>query len=90
MVLVWRYSISPSVRFSYVNSPHATLYSGLAIGAGANLNNGVDTDIIPFISPFYQITLFGFSFGEKFFVGGEIGRGLTTSFSFFKCGYNFR
>ena len=82
-------ALTPSVRFSYVNSTYSTLYSALAIGAGVNLNGSIK-DLIPFMSPFYQITLFGFSFGKNLFAGGEIGRGYSTSLVFFKCGYRFR
>jgi len=67
-------SIAPSLRFSYLNKPNATLYSGLSVGVGTNL---------PYhrISPFFQVTAFGFSYGKNFFASGEVGLGLKGIFS---------
>jgi len=61
----------PSVRFSYLNKPNITLYSGLSCGFGLILDYKY-----PGFRFFYQGTLLGFSIGKKnFFGGGEIGFG---------------
>ena len=74
-----QYSIAPSIRFSYLNRPNATLYSGLSTGVGVLEKEG---DWVYYersrqltAGIFFQLTVFGFSVGEKFFVGGEIGVG---------------
>ena len=71
----YRYvSIAPSIRFSFLNEPKVTLYSGLSLGIG------IMTGAFGGIFPFYQITPIGFSYGKRFFVGGEYGYGLKGSF----------
>ena len=63
-------SLAPSIRFSYLNKPSATLYSGLSLGLGVT----VPLADVKFV-PFFQATLFGFSIGKQYFAGGEIGLG---------------
>ena len=77
-------SLAPSVRFSYLNKPLITLYSGISLGWGLLVNENRDNRL----SFFYHATLFGFSVGKKFFVGGEIGMGYRGLYSI-NAGYRF-
>jgi len=79
-----RASLAPSVRFSYLNKPLVTLYSGVSLGWGLLVNQNQDNRL----SFFYHATLFGFSVGKKFFVGGEIGLGYRGLYSI-NAGYRF-
>jgi len=78
-------SLTPSIRLSYLNNPYITLYSALETGIGANVRTNIPNNKIVRVS---QFTLFGFSVGKKFFVGGEIGNG-HKGFGFINAGYRF-
>ena len=88
--LTWKYKehhflIMPSLRFSYLNRPHLTLYSGLAVGL--YIKHGrefIDDDFI--IRPrttghnrvfsAFQLTAFGVKAGAKHWFGNlELGYG---------------
>ena len=71
-VITTRASIAPSIRFSYFNTPLATLYSGVSVGWGMTLSSKMTR---PELCLFFQTTFFGFSIGKKFFASGEIGIG---------------
>ena len=79
-------SLAPSIRFSYLNKPLVTLYSGLSLGWGLVINQNQNQDNR--LSFFYHATLFGFSVGKKFFAGGEIGLGYRGLYSI-NLGYRF-
>jgi len=70
-------STAPSIRFSYINKPRVTIYSGCALGLGLDINlyslgrTFQDLELILF----YQLTAVGFSYGKNFFASGEIGYG---------------
>ncbi|MCL2073826.1 MAG: hypothetical protein FWH18_07895 [Marinilabiliaceae bacterium] len=68
------FSIAPSMRFSYLNKPKVTLYSGLSLGIGILTGSAWG------YFPFFQITPIGFSYGKRFFVGSEFGYGLKGTF----------
>jgi hypothetical protein len=78
-------SLAPSVRFSYLNKPNITLYSGLSLGWGIVLEDNSNDNSLGL---FFQATMFGFSFGKKFFIGGEIGIGYKGLYSL-NAGYRF-
>ena len=76
--------IMPDVRFSYLNRPHVTLYSGISVGVDLHIpgkyNNGNEMyeDIFP--DPLFysaiQATLFGVKAGGKHWFGSfEFGAG---------------
>ncbi|MDR2684983.1 MAG: hypothetical protein LBB53_06345 [Prevotellaceae bacterium] len=82
-----RFSLAPSVRFSYLNKPNATLYSGVALGWGV-VREVNDRNSEYRLGLFFQATAFGFSIGKKFFFGGEIGIGYKGLYSL-NVGYRF-
>jgi len=85
------FAFVPSIRFSYYNRPHLTMYSGLQFGMCWW------RDVIPVsrfegkvnhVGMFAQLTLFGITYGETFFIGGELGAGNKGIFNF-TAGYRF-
>ena len=74
------FAFAPSVRFSYVNKENLTMYSGAQLGMSYQKctrkypeNSFYNKANI--VNVFYQATLFGISYGKKFYIGGEIGYG---------------
>ena len=99
--LTWKYKehhflIMPSLRFSYLNRPHLTLYSGLSVGF--YIKHGYrDDDLI--IRPIttdhnrvfsaFQLTAFGLKAGAKHWFGSfEAGFGIK-GFANLGVGYEF-
>jgi hypothetical protein len=78
-------SLMGSVRFTYLNRQAVKLYSGGSLGFMHIFQND-DSKMQMGIS--MQMTMFGFSFGKKFYVGGEIGYGVKGAFSM-NVGYKF-
>ena len=99
----WQYKehhflIMPSLRFSYLNRPHLTLYSGLAVGLyikhgreyidDDNLIQPITTDHNRVFSAF-QLTAFGLKAGAKHWFGSfEAGFGIK-GFANLGVGYEF-
>ncbi|MDR1542859.1 MAG: hypothetical protein LBS50_00320 [Prevotellaceae bacterium] len=84
-----RFSLAPSVRFSYLNKPNVTLYSGLSVGWGLVREQSYLQQTHEYrLGIFFQATAFGFSVGKKFFFGGEIGIGYKGLYSL-NVGYRF-
>jgi len=85
------FAFVPSIRFSYYNRPHLTMYSGLQFGMrwhrGA-MPEWSSEGRVNYIGMFAQLTLFGITYGETFFIGGEIGMGNKGFFNF-TAGYRF-
>ena len=80
-------SIMPSIRFSYLNREHVTLYSGftsgLRIGVAESYNEKDAFVRLPF-----QVTLFGVSAGSQSWFGfAELGVGFQ---GFAKAGFGYR
>lgn len=101
--LTWKYKehhflIMPSLRFSYLNRPHLTLYSGLSVGL--YIKHGreyIDDDLL--IRPIttdhnrvfsaFQLTAFGLKAGAKHWFGSfEAGFGIK-GFANLGVGYEF-
>ena len=101
--LTWQYKehhflIMPSLRFSYLNRPHLTLYSGLSVGL--YIKHGleyIDNDLL--FTPMtpdhnrvfsaFQLTAFGLKAGAKHWFGSfELGAGIK-GFVNFGVGYEF-
>ena len=101
--LTWQYKehhflIMPSLRFSYLNRPHLTLYSGLSVGL--YIKHGreyIDDDLL--IRPIttdhnrvfsaFQLTAFGLKAGAKHWFGSfEAGFGIK-GFANLGVGYEF-
>ena len=101
--LTWQYKehhflIMPSLRFSYLNRPHLTLYSGLSVGL--YIKHGreyIDDDLL--IQPTtidhnrvfsaFQLTAFGLKAGAKHWFGSfEAGFGIK-GFANLGIGYEF-
>ena len=101
--LTWKYKehhflIMPSLRFSYLNRPHLTLYSGLSVGF--YIKHGreyIDDDLL--IRPIttdhnrvfsaFQLTAFGLKAGAKHWFGSfEAGFGVK-GFANLGVGYEF-
>lgn len=101
--LTWQYKehhflIMPSLRFSYLNRPHLTLYSGLSVGLYIKhgreyrdddcLIRPITTDHNRVFSAF-QLTAFGLKAGAKHWFGSfELGAGIK-GFVNFGVGYEF-
>lgn len=101
--LTWQYKehhflIMPSLRFSYLNRPHLTLYSGLSVGLYIKhgreyrdddcLIRPITTDHNRVFSAF-QLTAFGLKAGAKHWFGSfEMGAGIK-GFVNFGVGYEF-
>ena len=99
----WQYKehhflIMPSLRFSYLNRPHLTLYSGLAVGLyikhgreyidDDNLIQPITAEYIRMFSAF-QLTAFGVKAGAKHWFGSfEAGFGIK-GFVNLGVGYEF-
>ncbi|MDR0828582.1 MAG: hypothetical protein LBN95_00520 [Prevotellaceae bacterium] len=83
-----RFSLAPSVRFSYLNKPNVTLYSGIALGWGLVRESSHYDESNYRLGLYFQATAFGFSVGKKFFFGGEIGIGYKGLYSL-NVGYRF-
>ena len=79
------FGIAPAVRFSYINKPQFTLYSGLAIGPGALLK---ERELTRSSTLYFQVTHIGFSYGRNLYIGGEMGAGLK-GFLNLNIGYRF-
>ncbi|MBR4648469.1 MAG: hypothetical protein IKO75_15285, partial [Bacteroidales bacterium] len=101
--LTWQYKehhflIMPSLRFSYLNRPHLTLYSGLAVGLYIKHGREYrDDDFL--IEPItidhnrvfsaFQLTAFGVKAGAKHWFGSfELGAGIK-GFVNLGVGYEF-
>ncbi len=101
--LTWQYKehhflIMPSLRFSYLNRPHLTLYSGLAVGLYIKHGREYrDNDCL--IQPItidhnrvfsaFQLTAFGLKAGAKHWFGSfELGAGIK-GFANLGVGYEF-
>lgn len=101
--LTWQYKehhflIMPSFRFSYLNRPHLTLYSGLAVGLYIKHGREYrDDDCL--IQPItidhnrvfsaFQLTAFGLKAGAKHWFGSfELGAGIK-GFANLGVGYEF-
>ncbi len=101
--ITWQYKehhflIMPSLRFSYLNRPHLTLYSGLSVGL--YIKHGleyIDNDLL--FTPMtpdhnrvfsaFQLTAFGLKAGAKHWFGSfELGAGIK-GFVNFGVGYEF-
>lgn len=101
--LTWQYKehhilIMPSLRFSYLNRPHLTLYSGLSVGL--YIKHGleyIDNDLL--FTPMtpdhnrvfsaFQLTAFGLKAGAKHWFGSfEAGFGIKGIVNF-GVGYEF-
>ncbi|MDR0828583.1 MAG: hypothetical protein LBN95_00525 [Prevotellaceae bacterium] len=78
-------SFNFSVRFTYLNRPAAKLYSGAGLGLSHTFYSD---DRKMEIKPSAQMTFFGFEFGKKFYIGGEIGIGYKGFFTT-NLGYRF-
>lgn len=101
--LTWQYKehhilIMPSLRFSYLNRPHLTLYSGLSVGLYIKhgreyrdddcLIRPITTDHNRVFSAF-QVTAFGLKAGAKHWFGSfETGFGIKGIVNF-GVGYEF-
>lgn len=101
--LTWKYKehhflIMPSLRFSYLNRPHLTLYSGLSVGLFIKhgreyrdddlLIRPITTDHNRVFSAF-QLTAFGLKAGAKHWFGSfEAGFGIK-GFANLGVGYEF-
>lgn len=101
--LTWKYKehhflIMPSLRFSYLNRPHLTLYSGLSVGLYIKhgreyrdddlLIRPITTDHNRVFSAF-QLTAFGVKAGAKHWFGSfELGAGIK-GFANLGVGYEF-
>jgi len=85
------FAFVPSIRFSYYNKPNLTMYSGGQIGMcwikGAMPEWSFEGKV-NYIGMFGQLTLFGITYGKKFYLGGEIGMGNKGLFNF-TAGYRF-
>jgi hypothetical protein len=83
------FGIAPSVRFSYLNLPSVTLYSGLALGFGCTFEHQHSPNEFSYEPlPYFQITYFGVNFGKKIFGNAELGIGIKGFFSA-GIGYKF-
>jgi hypothetical protein len=101
--LTWQYKehhflIMPSLRFSYLNRPHLTLYSGLSVGLYIKYGREY-TDDDCLIQPItidhnrvfstFQLTAFGLKAGAKHWFGSfELGAGIK-GFANLGVGYEF-
>ena len=99
----WQYKehhflIMPSLRFSYLNRPHLTLYSGLSVGLYIKygreyrdddcLIQSITAEYIRMFSAF-QLTAFGLKAGAKHWFGSfELGAGIK-GFANLGVGYEF-
>ncbi len=95
-----QFVIMPEVRFSYLNRPHVTLYSGLAVGVLFNRGNCYRGGTVPenlyhpdenHTSAFaaFQVTAFGLKAGAKHWFGSlELGAGIK-GFANLGVGYEF-
>lgn len=95
-----QFVIMPEVRFSYLNRPHVTLYSGLAVGVLFNRGNCYRGGTVPenlyhpdenHTSAFaaFQVTAFGVKAGAKHWFGSfEAGVGIK-GFVNLGVGYEF-
>lgn len=95
-----QFVIMPEVRFSYLNRPHVTLYSGLAMGVLINRGNCYRGGTVPenlyhpdenHTSAFaaFQVTAFGLKAGAKHWFGSlELGAGIK-GFVNLGVGYEF-
>ena len=95
-----QFVIMPEVRFSYLNRPHVTLYSGLAMGVLINRGNCYRGGTVPenlyhpdenHTSAFaaFQVTAFGVKTGAKHWFGSlELGAGIK-GFANLGVGYEF-
>jgi len=77
-------SLNVSLRFTYVNRPKMMLYSGVALGFGQIFSKDRKMGMFPS----GQMTFIGFSFGKKFYIGGEVGFG-TKGIFITNIGYRF-
>ena len=77
-------SLNVSLRFTYLNRPNIMLYSGTSLGFGQVFSKGNKMRMFPS----GQMTFIGFSFGKKFYIGGEVGFGTKGIFNT-NIGYHF-
>ncbi|MDR2684982.1 MAG: hypothetical protein LBB53_06340 [Prevotellaceae bacterium] len=77
-------SLAFSVRFTYLNRPNVKLYSGTSLGLMHIIENGQKMRM----NVSGQMTFFGFQFGKKFYIGGEVGYGVKGFFTT-NLGYKF-
>ncbi len=71
-------SIAAEVRFIMFSRNWVILYGGGALGYSAEFSqNNAKNNISTYFrnAPYWQVTLFGFSFGKNIIFGGEIGAG---------------
>lgn len=79
--------IMPSIRFSYLNREHVTLYSGFASGLKFGASESYNKKDFYVRLPF-QLTLFGVSAGSQSWFGfAELGVGYE---GFAKAGFGYR
>lgn len=74
----------PQVRFSYLNKPSVKLYSSVGLGVGYSAFRTLSEAV-----PAMQLSLFGVSFGRKFFGFFELGIGYMYSGCMAGVGYRF-
>jgi len=77
-------SLNVSLRFTYLNIPNMMLYSGVSLGFGQVFSKENKMRMFPS----GQMTFIGFSFGKKFYIGGEVGFGTKGIFNT-NIGYRF-
>lgn len=85
------FSVMPSVRFSWLNKKHVTLYSGLSLGIGLIFDEAKDNTVHtletePMIAG--QLSAVGIQAGGKWYGFAELGIG-TLGFVQAGFGYHF-
>lgn len=87
-------SIMPSIRFSWLNKPIVTIYSGLGVGAILFYNKYEEkANDIPmettetYICPGFQLTAVGVHVGKKWYGHFEIGCGIQ---GFINVGFGYK
>lgn len=83
-------SFAPSIRFSYFDRHNLFMYSGIQFGMRWERDQLYVGGIgrVNYFGMFAQLTLFGFTYGKNFFIGGEIGFGNKGVLNF-TTGYRF-
>lgn len=79
-------AIAPEVRFSYLNKPWVTLYSGINLGFAITCGNALPETQVNFIS---HINLFGVKAGKNLYGFFEFGVG-AKGFLSTGIGYHFK
>ncbi|MBR1631831.1 MAG: hypothetical protein IJ680_08235 [Paludibacteraceae bacterium] len=84
---IWFSTLMPTVRFSYVNRPVVTLYSGLDMGILFAGMQDIDDNRIFGVLPAGNITLMGIHVGRKVYGMGELNFGFDA---YAKIGIGYR